>query len=440
MRPRLIDVYQKDKEVYKIGTAMTMAGFAYDVEAAQAMREKLLDMERHARAKVEEAVGRKLRMTKTGGISTADLHQAVFKEMRAPVLYRSGITKTPSLGVHAMRAYAGSARPEIAAFAIAELERKRAAKLRATYIDKVLRDIDDRRRVFANWRTTGTVSGRWSSQKPNLQQLPRKTSDPTIVWGKDDRGEDYVVSGGIRSLYIAPPGYKIVAFDFKQLEFRIAAHISGDPNMLRVCEASDIHAVNAELVWGDAFRHGSKKLRYELRQIAKNFGFAICYLAEAPTVYANIIANGQTADFAVIEAAIRELRKQFKVYFRWQHQRLLEIMGTGYGYSPLWGRRRYLSYTPRPTECANHHVQSAAADVFSEKLVAINDELLRRRFPGRLIAAVHDSGVAEVRADLVSDYQALVEAELAKEIIFTSSGKPLAAKFGIDWAIGSTWS
>lgn len=431
----LIDIYQKDKEVYKVAIAMQMNGFLFDVEEAQKRRAKLVELEAGARARVEEALGRPIKSTKTGGISTFDLHQAVFKEIRAPMLFKSMRTGKPSLDINAMRGYAASHRPKVRAFALAELERRRAQKLRSTYIDKTLASLDERRRAFIAWRSTGTISGRWSSK---LQQLPRAANDPTIVWGKDESGEDVIVGGGIRSLYIAPPGYKIVSFDASQGEMRVAAYISGDPVMIGACESSDLHSANAEIVWGDAFRLGSKRAKKDFRQLAKNFGFAICYLAEAGTVYANIIANGKDANLREIEVAIRKLRGKFAVYFRWQEKRLLEIMKSGYAYSPIIGRRRYLSHSPRPTEAANYHVQSGLADVINEKLVAISDRLCYGDIDAKLVAMVHDSITAEIKDEDVETYQKEVNEIIAQPIYFPSSG--VSAVFPVDWHVGQTWA
>lgn len=443
----LLSIYEHDCRSSELASEMIQTGFAFDVEQAEAFKQQLRQAEHHARLRVEEAIGRELRTTATGGISTADLHRAVFKERRWPVLYRSGLTKAPSLGINAMRAYAAAANPDISAFALAELQRRRARKLRSTYIEKVQQILVQHRgeygecyRVHPTWKIYGTVSGRWSSSQPNLQQLPRKTNDPTVVWGKEENGDPKYLSGGIRSLYIAKPHHKIISFDCKQLELRIAAYISGDPYMLSACAASDMHSATAELVWGEAYTQGNDKLRYELRQIAKNFGFAVCYLAEAPTVYANIIQNGQSAEFAVVEAAIQELRKRFRVYFKWQRARLMQITRDAYAYSPLWGRRRYLSHEPKPTEAANYHVQAAAADVVNTKLPELRFRLTDRKIRARLVAMVHDSGVAEVHEEDIERYTATIEELFAEPVEFDSSGEKLQAVFPIEIGIGDTWS
>jgi len=434
MKCDLARVYAADKRSSELASQMISTGFLFDVAAASEQRDKLYAIEQQARARVEDAVGRKLRTTATGGISAKDLHTALFDEMNVLRIRKKGAKSlNPSLDINAMRVYASSHREAVRKFAIAELERRRARKLRVTYIENIIKKLANGR-IHYTWKTTGTVSGRWSS---GLQQLPRKTNDPTVVWRETPTGKKYV-SGGIRSLYIAPPGYKIVSFDKCQLEFRVAAAISGDPAMISNCTTGDIHAANAAMVWGDEFVGGSDVRKYTLRQLAKNFGFAICYLAEALTVYANIIANGETTELRVIEAAIRQLRARFKEYFRWQNARLMEITRTGYAYSPLLGRRRYLSHTPRATEAANYHVQSGAADVVNEILPTINDELQCREIDAKIVAMVHDSCSAEVRESHVEKYTELVQEINAKPVLFPDSG--VTATFPIDISVGDRWS
>lgn len=439
----LLDIYKKDCRTSELASEMIATGFAFDLERAQLFKAQLRTAELAARARVEEACGRPLRTTATGGISTADLHQAVFRERRWPVLFRSGVTRNPSLGINAMRAYAAAADPAISNFALAELERRRARKLRSTYIEKVesiLVEHADCYRVHPTFKIYGTVSGRWSSSAPNLQQLPRKTNDPTVVWGRDEKGNPKYLSGGIRSLYIARPNHVLISADCKQLELRIAAYISGDPYMLQACASTDMHSATAELVWGEAYTNGDDRLRYELRQIAKNFGFAVCYLAEAPTVYANIIQNGQQADYAVVEEAIRELRKRFRVYFKWQRARLMQITRDAYAYSPLWGRRRYLSHEPKPTEAANYHVQAAAADVVNTKLPELRSRLSARKIRAKIVVMVHDSCTAEVHEDDQEKYLATLHEVFAEPVEFDSSGQKLQAVFPIDVSKGKCWS
>jgi DNA polymerase I-like protein with 3'-5' exonuclease and polymerase domains len=83
-----------------------------------------------------------------------------------------------------------------------------------------------------------------------------------------------------------------VAFDFSQLEMRIAAYWSGDPTMMAACEATDMHAANAALIWPDEFRtkEEDKEVYKKLRDMAKQCGFAIAYGAGALTVLGRIIA------------------------------------------------------------------------------------------------------------------------------------------------------
>lgn len=419
---------------------MTINGFLFDVDAAHKMSSNLRDAERSARARVEQALGRKLASTDTGGISAKDLELRLFRELRAPVMYRSRLTRKPSLGIDAMRAYAASARPELAEFAIAELERRRARKVRVTYIDRVLGRLAHDGRVHASYKTYGTVTGRWSASDPNLFNLPSVRNDPTVIWGVDDAGERIQVGGGIRSLYIAPSGYTLVNLDFGQLEFRIAAYASGDANMIRACEAGDIHSANAELVWGAAFRDADKPTRKALRALAKNFGFAIAYGAEAPTLWANLRANGQDVTLQAVQAALRKLRSAFTTYYRWQDARLRECIRRGYTDTALLGRRRWTGHTPQPTEVMNFVVQGGGAEVVTRKICKIDDEIHRLHLNAKPVCSVYDSFVVEVSQAHAAEYTELAKRVCAEPVTISTSGKDLQAVFPIDIDSSPRWS
>jgi len=421
---------------------MSIAGFSFDADRARALLDCLATDETAASVKLAAAVGRPI-----NALSIKELHRAFFASRSeggfgAPVFFRSQLTGKPSLGVDAMRGYAACADPALRAAALAVLDVRRARKIRSTYVLRPLGNLGGDGRIHPTWNNCGPVSGRWSCQDPNLQNLPRLETEPAVTQA----------FGGVRSLYIARDGYVLVAYDKKQLEMRVAAHASGDRAMIAACEASDLHAANASVIFGAAFalqRYTELKKRGKaaplgveeaaeflaldaLRTLAKSAGFAVCYMASAETVYARIVASGTQITLRAVDAMLAKLRRGFATYFAWQDARLLEAIRFGYTDEPVTGRRRWLGHDPSPTECANHPIQGGAAGIMNEELPRIVERLRDAVPKASLVAMVHDAGYFEVPAEpqAIDRVKAIINEEASREVLLHSSG--LRASFPSD--------
>ncbi len=437
------DVYAIDHRGAEICRQMTIDGFAFDAERAKSFALTLAEQERAMRDQADDAAGSPIRRTKTGGFAqkgAGSLPDAFFNRLRAPIFFRSEFTKQPSLNANALRAYAGSQNDRLRRLALAVIDYKRLRSTRRMYVEKVAAQLGDDGRVHAGWLNYGTVSGRWSCQQPNLMNLPRRESDPVAHLG------------GVRSLYVAAPGHRLVKFDYKQLEFRIAAYASKDPRMMAVCEAGDVHSANASVVIGKIFDELSGSVathrdcdcalcgkRAAFRTIAKTSAFAVCYLAEAPTVHARIAATwkddwGPVPLLRATEALLRKMRNGFATYYEWQEARRLDCIRTGWTDTPILGRRRMLGHDPKAPECANYPIQGGAADLMNAATPAIIDEIAARRLPAKMVAQVHDSCVYECResacAELVS---------ICKEICERPQPQLNGASFPIDIEVAERW-
>lgn len=416
---------------------MSIAGFAFDEAEADRVSAFLLAAQQAARDEADAAIGRPIKRTKSGGFSDKDLRLALFEDLRAPIYFRSELTNRPSLGVDTLRAYAAAHDERLRRIALAILSYRRIRKVRSTYVDAII--VGDDGRVHPTWNNAGPVSGRFSCQAPNLMNLPRYENDPSVIWGTDEAGERRYLSGGVRTLYVAPPGYVLVTFDAKQLEMRVAAYASGDEAMIAACESSDLHASNAAIIFGEAFATADPPTRKRLRTLAKTSGFAVCYLAEADTVYARLIADGVNVKLRQVEAMITRLKGGFRGYYRWQDRRLLDCIRDGWTDTPLLGRRRWLSHDPSPTECANFPIQGGAADLMNMRLPQIVNELRNVSPRARLVAQVHDSGVFEVPRDDAKCVADTCRRIFETPVVISSSGKKLEASFPIDIEISERW-
>lgn len=437
--PGTARVYAADKAAAELCTRMSQVGFAFDASRAAQLAEVLRSAEAAAQARCDDAIGRRITRTKGGGLSTLDLEKAFFADLGAPVFFRSSLTGRPSLGVDAMRGYAACADENLRNLALGVLEFRRARKIRSTYVEGVVVGPDGR--VHPSWLNYGAVSGRFACQDPNLMNLPRAENDPTRATFPE----------GVRGLYVAPPGYQLVGFDKKQLEMRVAAYASGDRAMIEACESSDMHAANAAVIFGKAFTGlvcatGTEKCkcsacaqRSQLRSIAKQSGFAVCYMAEAATVYTRIIAAGVQIELRQAQAVLNKLHRGFAAYYGWQERRLLDCVRLGYTDEPVLGRCRWLGHEPSPTECANFPIQGGAAGVMN-LLLADLAPLVRKECGGaELIAQVHDSAYFQVPDRYVARCFSLCEDLNARPVVISSSGEPLSAVFGIDIDSSERW-
>ena len=416
-------IYQLDKVTASVCTAMSRNGFGFDRERAQEFASQLEGSIAEASQAINEACGREVKP-----LSPKDLGDAFFRGLKAPIYFRSVLTSKPSLGVDAMRGYAASQRPELARAALAVLNYRRLRKARSTYLLRALVLSAESRdgRIHPSWLNYGAVSGRWSCQDPNLANLPRAANDPLAS------------QGGIRSLYVAPPGYTLVTFDASQLEMRVAAYTSGDSAMIHACEQADLHRANAKAIWGAAFDAAAAAQQDELRQLAKSAGFAVCYMAEATTVFARIVAEGKVAiTLPQVEAMLQKLRKGFKGYFDWQEAMLKEAIRTGYAREWVTGRRRWVGHDPSPTECANHPIQGGAAGILNTRLPLIAERLRQEVTQARLVASVYDSGVFECPEDKAEQVAAAAREIFCAPVLLRSSG--LSGSFPIDVKIGPRW-
>ena len=300
------------------------------------------------------------------------------------------------------------------------IEFRMAKKKVTTYGTKFLEHINPiTGRVHAQFHNIGTDTGRFSSSKPNMQNIPRD--------------ELY------RQAFVARPGYKIIGIDYSQQEYRLAGALSGEIAIINAyIEGLDMHTATASILFGVS----AKDVTKEQRNYGKTINFAIIYGTSAWGLSNNmkITMNKAEEIMEMYFAGYPRLAK-FK---EMAENRILEL---GYSITAL-GRRRYnrevpLFGTPKEREKFlarikregfNHIIQGTAADI--TKLAMINiyennpygDEL-------RMLLQVHDEVISEVREDLADEaYLYIQEQMVMAEQPFLGSIPAVA-----DGYISNTW-
>ncbi|WP_250493145.1 DNA polymerase I [Caballeronia sp. GAWG1-1] len=261
------------------------------------------------------------------------------------------------------------------------LEHRGLSKLKSTYTDKLPRMVNaSTGRVHTNYAQAVAVTGRLSSNEPNLQNIPVRT-------GEGRR---------IREAFIAPPGCKIVSADYSQIELRIMAHISGDESLLRAFkEGEDVHRATASEVFGVT----PIEVSNDQRRIAKVINFGLIYGMSSFGLASNL---GITRDAAKLY--IDRYFARYPGVADYMERTRVTAKMNGY-VETVFGRRLWLPEInggsgPRrqaaERAAINAPMQGTAADLIKLSMIAVQDWIEATNIHAKMIMQVHDELVLEV--------------------------------------------
>ena len=261
------------------------------------------------------------------------------------------------------------------------LEHRSLSKLKGTYTDKLPLMVNPRTgRVHTNYAQAVAVTGRLSSNDPNLQNIPIRTPEGRRV----------------REAFIAPPGHRIISADYSQIELRIMAHISGDPGLTRAfAEGMDVHRATASEVFGMA----PEAVTPEQRRYAKTINFGLIY-----GMGAFGLAQSLGLDQKAARNYIDRYFERFAGVKRYMDQTKARAAECGY-VETLFGRRIYLPEIrggsgPRRSaaerQAINAPMQGTAADLIKLAMIAVQEALDDEKRDTKMVMQVHDELVLEV--------------------------------------------
>ena len=293
-------------------------------------------------------------------------------------------------------------------------------KLKSTYVDAIPELINPRTgRIHTSYAQAVAVTGRLSSTNPNLQNIPIRS----------ERGRE------IRKAFVPrEQGRLLVSADYSQIELRIVAAISGDPNM---CEAfkqgKDIHTATAAKVYGIDEADVTKEMRYK----AKSVNFGIIY-GQGAFGLADNLGISRTEAKEIID----NYKKEFPNIQKYMDQQINNAKELGF-VETLMGRKRWLrdinssNFTVRgfaERNAINSPIQGSAADMIKLAMIRVHNEMKKKHWESKMILQVHDELVFDV-----------VEKELPalKDLILTCmtgamilpNGVPVEAEIGV----GKNW-
>jgi DNA polymerase I len=233
--------------------------------------------------------------------------------------------------------------------------------------------------VHTNYSQAVAVTGRLSSNDPNLQNIPVRTAE-----GRK-----------IREAFIAEPGHVIISADYSQIELRIMAHLSNDASLLKAFqEDADIHRATAAEVQGIAF----DEVTSEQRRMAKAVNFGLIYGMSAFG-----LAQQLNIERSAAQMYIDRYFARYPGVLEYMNRTREQAKTDGY-VETLFGRRLYLpeirAAGPRKPgaerAAINAPMQGTAADLIKLAMLAVQGWLDDRGLKSRLIMQVHDELVLEV--------------------------------------------
>ncbi|MGH7611251.1 MAG: DNA polymerase I [Candidatus Dormibacteria bacterium] len=297
------------------------------------------------------------------------------------------------------------------------LEWRQLTKLKSTYVDALPLLIDpEDGRVHTSFNQAVAATGRLSSSDPNLQNIPIRTE----------------LGRRIRAAFIPEPGWVMVSADYSQIELRVLAHLSHDPQLSDAfARDDDVHADTAAQV----FSVGRDQVSAEQRRMAKVVNFGILYGLSSfglsrdlgiPTDIADDFIKRYFATYAGVRGYLDSVRA--------------EARRDGY-VSTMLGRRRYLpeiNSTNRQVREAtermaiNMPVQGSAADIMKLGMIRTAQALAASGLQARMLLQVHDELLFEAPADEARQVGELAAQGMAGAL---ELGVPLV----VDLKLGANW-
>ena len=308
---------------------------------------------------------------------------------------------------------------------------RQKGKIKNTYLDKIIPQLDKDNHLRTNFNLHTTTSGRLSSSgKLNMQQLPR---------------DNPIVKGCIK----ARPGYKIVAMDLTTAEVYAAAVLANDKALMSVFkEGGNFHSTIAKKVFRlpcDVTEVLEKYSRE--RQAAKAISFGIMYGAGAKKIASEITkSSGTFCSPSEAQGYIDDYFREFKALKAWLDQKEKEIKAKGFIYS-VFGRKRRLPNVASEYRGVsgnairsglNFLVQSVASDINLLGAIDMNNFIKKEGMKAEIFALVHDSVLAEVPEGEVDVYSKKLQEFIQLDRGVYIPGAPVGCDFdvGDDYSFG----
>jgi len=268
------------------------------------------------------------------------------------------------------------------------LKYRELSKLLGTYIEAIPPVLGEDSRLHARLIQAGTTTGRMSSESPNIQNIPNKTE----------------LGRAIRNAFVAKKGFKLVSFDYSQIELRIAAFLSKDPKFVKIfTDGEDVHSAVASQV----FDVPVEKITKGMRTQAKTINFGVMY---------GMGVNALRANLGTDRATAQKFYNEYFEKFSGLRDYLESVKASAgrKGYTEtFFGRRRYfeglksrLPFIRASAErmAINAPIQGTEADIVKLAIIKIDAWLQKEGLDSdvKMLMQVHDEIMFEVKESAVS--------------------------------------
>ena len=296
------------------------------------------------------------------------------------------------------------------------LEYRGLAKLKSTYAEGLAACIGEDGRIHSTFNQTITATGRLSSTEPNLQNIPVRMELGRLI----------------RKVFIPEDGYVFVDADYSQIELRVLAHCSGDPNLIEAYrEEEDIHRITASQVFHVPF----EEVTSQQRRNAKAVNFGIVY---------GISSFGLSQDLSITKKeAAQYIEDYFKSYpgiKSFLDDTVKHAKEMGYVVT-LFGRRRpvpelsssnFMQRSFGERVAMNAPIQGTAADIIKIAMIGVQRRLRERQMKSRLVLQVHDELLIEAYKPELDEVKKILREEMEQAV---SLDVPLE----VDMHTGENW-
>lgn len=290
-------------------------------------------------------------------------------------------------------------------------------KLKGTYVDALPEMVHPKTgRIHSDLNQAVAATGRLSSNNPNLQNIPIKSED----------------GRAIRRAFIAPPGEKIVSFDYSQVELRVLAQLSGDKRLLAAYrENRDIHRETASMLFGVP----NRDVNDDQRRIAKTINFSVIYGISAFSLSGNLkvttqeaqgFINGYFAGYpevrTYIDSVVAEARENKYVTTAYGRKRPIPDIASSQFFVRAGAERTAF----------NTVIQGTASDIIKWAMVRIHNRIQNGEIKAKLVMQVHDELVFYIPEKSVDESAKLILGEM-------KNVKPFDAILDAEWESGDSW-
>lgn len=386
---------------------MERTGIFLEKEKLNALKAKLTSNLHVLEEKIFEDIGEKINLN-----SPKQLSEVLFQKLQLPLPKKR---KTGfSTGADVLEKLALK-------YPIAEkiLKLRAWQKLLTTYVEALPKEINPKTgRIHPTFNQSITATGRLSCQNPNLQNIPIKSEEGTEI-RKAFRPEK--------------PGWSYLSADYSQIELRLLAHFSEDPELIKAFAAGqDIHSYTASLLFEVPVENVTK----EMRRIAKTVNFGTLY-GQGPFGLTQQLNLSYSEAEAFIRSYFQRYPKVKNYLEKCKEQAALNEQTT-----TLFGRIRPLPEINSPNKqlkaaserlAVNTPLQGTAADLIKIAMIRIFKTIQKEKLQGRLILQIHDELIFEVPDNELERFKNIVKKEMEGAAL-------LKVALTIHLGVGKNWS